>query len=141
MFKLALALCVVAVASAGDCKFSYSAWTKCSKQCGSGVQYRNVKVSAYPTNGGAACPTSSTRVCNSHKCGDCKFTYKSWTKCSKARTRCMSLSDPESNSLQSASNGFRRARASAALALKHENAPGCVNIDTLNWLNLFCVPS
>jgi hypothetical protein len=67
-----------------DCKFTYQAWTKCSKQCGSGVQYRNVKVSAYPTNGGAACPSSSTRVCNSHKCGDCKFTYGTWTKCSKA---------------------------------------------------------
>jgi hypothetical protein len=82
--SLTLALCILAVATAGDCKFTYQAWTKCSKECGSGVQYRNVKVSAYPTNGGAACPTSSTRVCNSHKCGDCKFTYGTWTKCSKA---------------------------------------------------------
>jgi hypothetical protein len=84
MFKLTLALCILAVATAGDCKFTYQAWSKCSKACGSGVQVRNVKVSAYPTNGGAACPTKATRVCNSHKCGDCEFTYKPWTACSKA---------------------------------------------------------
>ena len=31
MFKLTLALCILAVATAGDCKFTYQAWSKCSK--------------------------------------------------------------------------------------------------------------
>eukprot|EP00747_Dinoflagellata_sp_TGD_P133971 gnl/TRDRNA2_/TRDRNA2_175267_c2_seq71.p1 gnl/TRDRNA2_/TRDRNA2_175267_c2~~gnl/TRDRNA2_/TRDRNA2_175267_c2_seq71.p1 ORF type:complete len:744 (-),score=181.05 gnl/TRDRNA2_/TRDRNA2_175267_c2_seq71:134-2317(-) len=71
-----------------DCKVSrWSGWSKCSKECGGGVESRSRSLLVKPKDGGRACDSlSESQPCNSFSCDrDC--TLKKWTKltpCSKA---------------------------------------------------------
>eukprot|EP00747_Dinoflagellata_sp_TGD_P133972 gnl/TRDRNA2_/TRDRNA2_175267_c2_seq8.p1 gnl/TRDRNA2_/TRDRNA2_175267_c2~~gnl/TRDRNA2_/TRDRNA2_175267_c2_seq8.p1 ORF type:complete len:983 (-),score=236.40 gnl/TRDRNA2_/TRDRNA2_175267_c2_seq8:134-3082(-) len=71
-----------------DCKVTgWSGWSKCSKECGGGVQSRNRHLLVKPKDGGRACDTlQESQPCNSFSCDrDCVL--KKWTKltpCSKA---------------------------------------------------------
>eukprot|EP00747_Dinoflagellata_sp_TGD_P133947 gnl/TRDRNA2_/TRDRNA2_175267_c2_seq5.p1 gnl/TRDRNA2_/TRDRNA2_175267_c2~~gnl/TRDRNA2_/TRDRNA2_175267_c2_seq5.p1 ORF type:complete len:987 (-),score=240.73 gnl/TRDRNA2_/TRDRNA2_175267_c2_seq5:55-3015(-) len=71
-----------------DCKVTgWSGWSKCSKECGGGVQSRNRHLLVKPKDGGRACDTlQESQPCNSFSCDrDCEL--KKWTKltpCSKA---------------------------------------------------------
>jgi len=50
-----------------DCKGYWKSWSDCSKACGGGTQSRTWKTTTQPQNGGAACPVTQTRSCNTHK--------------------------------------------------------------------------
>eukprot|EP00747_Dinoflagellata_sp_TGD_P133950 gnl/TRDRNA2_/TRDRNA2_175267_c2_seq52.p1 gnl/TRDRNA2_/TRDRNA2_175267_c2~~gnl/TRDRNA2_/TRDRNA2_175267_c2_seq52.p1 ORF type:complete len:990 (-),score=222.84 gnl/TRDRNA2_/TRDRNA2_175267_c2_seq52:55-3024(-) len=71
-----------------DCKVSsWSGWSKCTKECGGGVESRNRKLIVKPKDGGQSCDSlQESEACNSFSCDrDC--TLKKWTKltpCSKA---------------------------------------------------------
>ena len=73
-----------------DCLVStWSAWSKCSKPCQSGKQYRTRKIVRLPKNNGAQCPKLiSSRICNDVHCTNkgklCKAgKWGKWSKCSK----------------------------------------------------------
>merc|ERR1712139_754777 len=64
----------------------WGVWTKCSKTCGSGTQFRTRKVTKAAKNGGTACPAhKATQKCNTHACAvNCAVSgWGVWTKCSK----------------------------------------------------------
>merc|ERR1712054_492444 len=64
----------------------WGVWTKCSKTCGSGTQFRTRKVTKAAKNGGTACPAlKATQKCNTKACPvNCAVSgWGVWTKCSK----------------------------------------------------------
>merc|ERR1719178_531259 len=70
-----------------DCKVGvWSGWSKCSAECGGGVQQRLREVQRATAYGGKPCGSvSETRQCNSQACeSDCKLSeWTKWSKCSK----------------------------------------------------------
>ena len=52
-----------------NCGGYWNSWSACSKNCGGGTQTRTWRTTTQPQNGGAACPTTQTRSCNTQKCG------------------------------------------------------------------------
>merc|ERR1719171_452749 len=70
-----------------DCKLEeWTGWSKCSAECGGGVQQRLREVRRAMAYGGKPCgQTSQTRACNSQSCeSDCELSeWSKWTWCSK----------------------------------------------------------
>merc|ERR1719201_2038594 len=70
-----------------DCKLSvWSGWSKCSAECGGGVQQRLREVKlAMKYNGKPCGPTSETKACNGQACEkDCVLgSWTKWSRCSK----------------------------------------------------------
>jgi len=70
-----------------DCKVStWSGWSKCSAECGGGVQQRLREVKRAMKYGGKPCgETSETKACNGQSCeADCELgTWTRWGGCSK----------------------------------------------------------
>jgi len=70
-----------------DCKLStWGGWSKCSAQCGGGVQQRLREVKVAMKFGGNPCAsTSETQACNNQACEkDCELrSWTKWTTCSK----------------------------------------------------------
>jgi len=70
-----------------DCKVgSWSGWSKCSAECGGGVQQRVREVERAMKYGGKSCgSTSEARACHGQACEkDCTLTeWTKWTSCSK----------------------------------------------------------
>jgi len=70
-----------------DCKLSaWSGWSKCSSECGGGVQQRLREVKMAMKYGGKPCgETSETTACNAQACEkDCELSgWTKWTTCSK----------------------------------------------------------
>ena len=70
-----------------DCKLStWSGWSKCSAECGGGVQQRLREVKRAMKYGGKPCGgTSETKACNGQACEkDCELTeWTKWSACSK----------------------------------------------------------
>jgi len=70
-----------------DCKLStWTGWSKCSAQCGGGVEQRLREVKVAMKFGGKPCGgVSETRSCNSQACEkDCELTeWTKWSTCSK----------------------------------------------------------
>jgi len=70
-----------------DCKVStWAGWSKCSAECGGGVQQRLREVKRAMKHGGKPCgETSETKACNGQSCeGDCELsTWTKWSRCSK----------------------------------------------------------
>merc|ERR1719199_2146660 len=62
-----------------DCKLgSWTGWSKCTKECGGGVQSRNRKLYVKPKDGGQSCDSlSCDRDCSLKK-------WTRWSPCSKA---------------------------------------------------------
>eukprot|EP00747_Dinoflagellata_sp_TGD_P133964 gnl/TRDRNA2_/TRDRNA2_175267_c2_seq65.p1 gnl/TRDRNA2_/TRDRNA2_175267_c2~~gnl/TRDRNA2_/TRDRNA2_175267_c2_seq65.p1 ORF type:complete len:986 (-),score=229.29 gnl/TRDRNA2_/TRDRNA2_175267_c2_seq65:198-3155(-) len=71
-----------------DCKVSsWSGWSKCTKECGGGVQSRNRRLITKPKDGGKSCDTlQESNPCNTFSCDrDCVLKdWTEWTACSKA---------------------------------------------------------
>eukprot|EP00747_Dinoflagellata_sp_TGD_P036150 gnl/TRDRNA2_/TRDRNA2_138301_c1_seq1.p1 gnl/TRDRNA2_/TRDRNA2_138301_c1~~gnl/TRDRNA2_/TRDRNA2_138301_c1_seq1.p1 ORF type:complete len:680 (+),score=171.14 gnl/TRDRNA2_/TRDRNA2_138301_c1_seq1:2-2041(+) len=71
-----------------DCKVSsWSGWSKCTKECGGGLQSMTRSLLVKPANGGEACDTlQESQPCNSFSCDRaCKLKkWTRWTPCSKA---------------------------------------------------------
>ena len=69
---------------APDCVVpAWSAWSTCTKSCGTGVQKRS-RATVEPKNGGTACPHSAEmRTCNKHVCApDCVVpAWSAWSTC------------------------------------------------------------
>lgn len=67
-----------------DCEHTWSAWSDCSKSCGSGIQSRSAQVAVHANNGGDECPASQERVCNAQACPvDCVLSgWSAWGACS-----------------------------------------------------------
>ena len=66
---------------------AFSAWTACTKTCGSGAQSRSRSVTAKAADGGYVCPyLAETRTCNKHACSaDCVMTqWSSWSACTRS---------------------------------------------------------
>jgi len=70
-----------------DCKLSnWHGWSKCTAQCGGGVQQRLRSVNRAMKNGGKPCDeTSETQACNNQACEkDCVLnSWTKWSQCSK----------------------------------------------------------
>merc|ERR1719217_610197 len=70
-----------------DCKLeAWSGWSKCSAECGGGVQQRLREVTRASAYGGKPCgQTSQTRACNSQSCeSDRELSeWSKWSWCSK----------------------------------------------------------
>lgn len=70
-----------------DCKLApWDGWSKCSAQCGGGVQERLRDVTVAMKHGGDECgATSETRACNGEACEkDCSLgDWTAWRQCSK----------------------------------------------------------
>merc|ERR1719502_196990 len=70
-----------------DCKLgTWGGWSKCSAECGGGVQQRVREVERAMKYGGKPCPaTSQSRACNAQACeSDCELTeWTKWSWCSK----------------------------------------------------------
>jgi hypothetical protein len=71
-----------------DCKTEpWAGWSKCSAECGGGVEQRVRTVWQRPMHGGEPCgSTSDTRQCNGQSCtADCVLSKKwsKWERCSK----------------------------------------------------------
>jgi len=71
-----------------DCEQTpWSPFSKCSKECGGGVQQRSRNTVTRPDNGGEACEDNSeTQQCNVDSCDlDCVLTdWQAWGPCSRA---------------------------------------------------------
>jgi len=71
-----------------DCELTeWTSWSKCTKDCGGGVQSRIRAVMTQPANGGMACNVGQeTQPCNTGSCDvDCELSeWSEWTPCSKA---------------------------------------------------------
>jgi hypothetical protein len=71
-----------------DCQLEgWTGWSKCSAQCGGGVQQRLRDVRLAPRYGGKPCgETSETKACGIDACEkDCELSdWTPWSKCSKA---------------------------------------------------------
>jgi len=71
-----------------DCVMSaWSGWSKCTKQCESGVQAKTRSILTKPKNGGVSCDTvQEDRPCNTGSCDrDCTLTqWSNWAPCSMA---------------------------------------------------------
>merc|ERR1712054_751166 len=81
---------------------AFSAWTTCTKSCGSGVQSRSRSVTSAPRFGGYACPyLNEKRACNKHACAShCVVSqFSAWTTCTKS---CGTGSQSRSRSVTSA---------------------------------------
>eukprot|EP00747_Dinoflagellata_sp_TGD_P155965 gnl/TRDRNA2_/TRDRNA2_177627_c6_seq2.p1 gnl/TRDRNA2_/TRDRNA2_177627_c6~~gnl/TRDRNA2_/TRDRNA2_177627_c6_seq2.p1 ORF type:complete len:986 (+),score=245.05 gnl/TRDRNA2_/TRDRNA2_177627_c6_seq2:181-3138(+) len=66
---------------------SWTGWSKCTKECGGGVESRNRKLIVKPKDGGQSCDTlEESESCNSFSCDrDCLLhRWTKWTPCSKA---------------------------------------------------------
>nr|XP_035954152.1 thrombospondin type-1 domain-containing protein 7A isoform X2 [Halichoerus grypus] len=76
-----------------DCIVSeFSAWSECSKTCGSGLQHRTRHVVAPPQFGGSGCPNlTEFQVCQSSPCEDEESMYSlhvgPWSSCSMPHSR------------------------------------------------------
>ncbi|XP_040325485.1 thrombospondin type-1 domain-containing protein 7A-like [Herpailurus yagouaroundi] len=76
-----------------DCIVSeFSAWSECSKTCGSGLQHRTRHVVAPPQFGGSGCPNlTEFQVCQSSPCEDEETMYSlhvgPWSSCSMPHSR------------------------------------------------------
>eukprot|EP00928_Gymnodinium_smaydae_P022583 TRINITY_DN18918_c0_g1_i1.p1 TRINITY_DN18918_c0_g1~~TRINITY_DN18918_c0_g1_i1.p1 ORF type:complete len:626 (-),score=188.30 TRINITY_DN18918_c0_g1_i1:89-1699(-) len=72
-----------------DCKLSeYEPFSKCTKECGGGVQSRSRFVLAKPKNGGRSCDElEETQTCNSGSC-DRACTLSAWTPYSSCSQAC-----------------------------------------------------
>jgi len=70
-----------------DCKLSeWEEWSKCTKECGGGVQTRTRKLEVQPKNGGQYCDAlQETQPCDSGSCDvDCELgEWTSFSTCSK----------------------------------------------------------
>jgi len=70
-----------------DCRLSvWSGWSKCSAECGGGVQQRTKEVEVAMRHGGKPCgETSQTKACNGQACEkDCELSeWTKWATCSK----------------------------------------------------------
>lgn len=69
-----------------NCKLSpWDGWSKCSAECGGGVQENSRNINVMQKNGGTCDQTTQTRICNSHDCDkDCDLGgWTTWSKCSK----------------------------------------------------------
>merc|ERR1719426_214399 len=70
-----------------DCRLSvWSGWSKCSAECGGGVQQRLREVKLAMKFGGKPCgATSETKACNAQACEkDCELSaWTKWSTCSK----------------------------------------------------------
>ena len=71
-----------------DCRWGeFGDWSKCSKECGGGIQTRSRSVVQRAKNGGKTCKgqLTQTRGCNSNPCSvDCQWgEFGDWSKCSK----------------------------------------------------------
>jgi len=70
-----------------DCKLAtWSEWSKCSADCGGGIEQRLREVKRAMKYGGNPCgPTSETRACNNQACEkDCELSgWTKWSACSK----------------------------------------------------------
>lgn len=70
-----------------DCKMSkWSGWSKCSRRCGGGEQYRTRSVDVPAKAGGAVCGvTAQSKLCNVGACqASCTFgAWSAWSPCSK----------------------------------------------------------
>eukprot|EP00928_Gymnodinium_smaydae_P011961 TRINITY_DN14376_c0_g1_i1.p1 TRINITY_DN14376_c0_g1~~TRINITY_DN14376_c0_g1_i1.p1 ORF type:complete len:903 (-),score=142.13 TRINITY_DN14376_c0_g1_i1:9-2717(-) len=87
-----------------DCKLSdWEEYSKCTKECGGGVQTRSRQLLVKPKNGGKACDTlQDTRACNTGTCDrNCDLSeWTPFTPCSKAcasgvTTRVKSITRPK----------------------------------------------
>jgi Mg-chelatase subunit ChlD len=71
-----------------DCKLeAWDGWSKCSAECGGGVQQRLRDVTRHMKYNGKPCgETSQTKPCNVQSCeSDCELSdWTAWSKCSKA---------------------------------------------------------
>merc|ERR1719310_1384220 len=71
-----------------DCKQSkWSSFSKCTKQCGGGVQGRSRTILTQPKNGGKPCNTvQEVRLCNAGSCDrNCRLRkWSKWSPCSVA---------------------------------------------------------
>jgi len=71
-----------------DCEVSdWSAWSSCSKDCGTGIKTRTRTVTKPASGGGCSCPAlKETSSCNTQKCKeDCKVSdWSNWSTCSKS---------------------------------------------------------
>lgn len=79
-------VCTVARCPVDCVVSSYSAWSACSKSCGSGIRTKTRKIQVNTLNGGKACPVlSQLETCNTQSCPvDCKLTpFSSFGPCTK----------------------------------------------------------
>ena len=69
-----------------DCQLgSWSQWSECSADCGTGIQCRTREILQYPSNGGILCgDTIEYRECNLGECAvDCQLgEWSGWSECS-----------------------------------------------------------
>jgi hypothetical protein len=76
-----------------DCKLAtWAGWSKCSAECGGGVQQRLREVKAAMKFGGKPCDAvSETQACNNQACEkDCVLrSWTTWSQCSKDCDGCM----------------------------------------------------
>ena len=66
---------------------AFSAWSTCTKSCGTGAQSRSRSITKAATHGGYACPyLNEQRACNTHACAwHCVVSsFSAWTTCTKS---------------------------------------------------------
>jgi hypothetical protein len=69
-----------------DCKYDWSEWSPCSKECGGGTQTRNHIISQSQQYNGSPCPSPSTETqsCNTSPCPiDCQYNWSDWSACNE----------------------------------------------------------
>lgn len=67
-----------------NCEFTWSDWTKCSEQCGNGVQYRTPNITRAGANEGIPCPSLETQNCTVSCPVDCEYEWNNWSTCTAA---------------------------------------------------------
>lgn len=72
-----------------NCVFSYTAWSLCTKSCGTGTQSRTLVITTPASNGGTACPTQTTQTqnCNTQVCST-ECTVSAWSAYSACSVTC-----------------------------------------------------